>query len=152
MIADLFYQAGCPRDILCCLYGDGKLGAYLVGELDHSGVLFTGSNTAAWAIQAAMVKPGKPIVPLIAETGGINVMIADSSALPEALVADVLASAFGSAGQRCSAMRVLFVQEEILDSVTAMLAGAMALMNIGDPSCLSTDVGPVIDDDAKKDD
>ena len=88
LIADLFYQAGCPRDILCCLYGDGKLGAYLVGELDHSGVLFTGSNTAAWAIQAAMVKPGKPIVPLIAETGGINVMIADSSALPEALVSE----------------------------------------------------------------
>ncbi|KLD75846.1 integrase, partial [Xanthomonas hyacinthi DSM 19077] len=109
---------------------------------------FTGSTDTAWAINRALAARNAPIAALIAETGGQNAMIADSSALPEQIVKDVIASAFQSAGQRCSAARVLFVQEDIADKVTAMLAGAMAELKIGDPGLLSTDVGPVIDNDA----
>ena len=148
-IVDLFKQAGCPDCILTSVYGAADLGAYLVEQLPHAGVLFTGSNNAAWAIGNGIMQTGKAIVPFIAETGGINCMIADSSALLESLTADVLASAFGSAGQRCSALRVLFVQEDILDPCLKMLEGAMQMLKVGDSMELATDVGPVIDKEAK---
>jgi RHH-type proline utilization regulon transcriptional repressor/proline dehydrogenase/delta 1-pyrroline-5-carboxylate dehydrogenase len=148
-ITKLFYAAGLPENILTSVYGDGELGEFLVSALAHSGVLFTGSNNAAWAINKAILKPGKPIVPFIAETGGMNCMLADSSALQESLVSDAIKSSFGSAGQRCSALRILFVQEDILDSTLRMLSGAMQLLHVGDPMLLRTDIGPVIDKNAK---
>ena len=112
-------------------------------------MVFTGSTETAWAINRTLAARDAPIAALIAETGGQNAMIADSSALPEQLVKDVIASAFDSAGQRCSAARVLFIQEDIADKVIEMLAGAMDELKVGDPGLLSTDVGPVIDEDAK---
>jgi RHH-type proline utilization regulon transcriptional repressor/proline dehydrogenase/delta 1-pyrroline-5-carboxylate dehydrogenase len=112
-------------------------------------VAFTGSTATAKRIQRALAAKEGPIVPLIAETGGINAMIADSSALTEQLVADVVASAFQSAGQRCSAVRTLYVQEDAADRTIAMLAGAMAELQIGDPADPATDIGPVIDAAAK---
>jgi RHH-type proline utilization regulon transcriptional repressor/proline dehydrogenase/delta 1-pyrroline-5-carboxylate dehydrogenase len=115
-----------------------------------AGVAFTGSTETAWAINRALAARNAPIAALIAETGGQNAMIADSSALPEQIVKDVISAAFQSAGQRCSAARVLFVQEDIADKVIGMLAGAMAELKVGDPGLLSTDVGPVIDADALK--
>lgn len=148
-IVDLFCKAGLPRDLLHLVHGGAALGNFLVSGLDHAGVLFTGSNQAAWSIQKSLVKPGCPIVPFVAETGGINVLIADSSELPEQLVMDVIDSAFGSAGQRCSALRVLIVQEDIAPEVLEMLGGAMAMLNVGDPMSLATDVGPVIDQGAQ---
>jgi RHH-type proline utilization regulon transcriptional repressor/proline dehydrogenase/delta 1-pyrroline-5-carboxylate dehydrogenase len=142
-------EAGVPVDVVHVLPGDGATGAALVADPRIAGVAFTGSTETARKInQALAAKPG-PIVPLIAETGGLNVLIADSSALPEQLVADVLRSAFDSAGQRCSALRVLFVQEEIADRVEAMIGGAMAELRLGDPADLATDIGPVIDEDAR---
>jgi RHH-type proline utilization regulon transcriptional repressor/proline dehydrogenase/delta 1-pyrroline-5-carboxylate dehydrogenase len=115
-----------------------------------AGVAFTGSTeTAALIARALAARPG-PIVPFIAETGGQNALIADSTALPEQLVQDVVTSAFDSAGQRCSALRVLFVQDVVADRVLAMLAGAMRELVIGDPALLATDIGPVIDDEAKR--
>ena len=114
------------------------------------GVAFTGSNDTALLINRALAKRGGAIPALIAETGGINAMIVDSSALPEQAVRDVLASAFDSAGQRCSAARVLFVQDDIAHRVLPMLKGAMAELKIGDPLDYATDVGPVIDEEAKK--
>jgi len=110
--------------------------------------MFTGSTDTARLIQQTLANRSGPLVPFIAETGGQNVMIVDSSALPEQVVADVLLSSFNSAGQRCSALRVLFVQEEIADGLIEMLQGAMAELTVGDPSLLATDVGPVIDADA----
>jgi RHH-type proline utilization regulon transcriptional repressor/proline dehydrogenase/delta 1-pyrroline-5-carboxylate dehydrogenase len=112
-------------------------------------VVFTGSTETAWAINRALAARNAQIAALIAETGGQNAMIADSSALPEQIVKDVIASAFQSAGQRCSAARVLYVQDDIADKVVAMLAGAMNELKVGDPGLLSTDVGPVIDEDAR---
>ncbi|HVH35898.1 MAG TPA: aldehyde dehydrogenase family protein, partial [Tahibacter sp.] len=111
---------------------------------------FTGSTETAWAINRALAGRNGPIAALIAETGGQNALIADSSALPEQLVKDAMASAFDSAGQRCSAARVLFVQADIADKVVHMLSGAMDELVVGDPALLSTDVGPVIDEDARK--
>jgi RHH-type proline utilization regulon transcriptional repressor/proline dehydrogenase/delta 1-pyrroline-5-carboxylate dehydrogenase len=147
----LLHDAGIPADVLQYLPGDGAVvGAALTKDPRVSGVAFTGSTDTAWAINRALAARNAPIAALIAETGGQNAMIADSSALPEQIVKDVIASAFQSAGQRCSAARVLFVQEDIADKVTAMLAGAMAELKVGDPGQLSTDVGPVIDEDAKK--
>ena len=115
-----------------------------------AGVCFTGSTETAWAINRALAARNAPIATLIAETGGQNALIADSSALPEQLVKDAMTSAFDSAGQRCSAARVLFVQADIADKVVGMLAGAMDELTVGDPALLSTDVGPVIDEDARK--
>jgi len=147
----LLHDAGVPADVLQYLPGDGAtVGAALTKDPRVSGVAFTGSTDTAWAINRALAARNAPIAALIAETGGQNAMIADSSALPEQIVKDVIASAFQSAGQRCSAARVLFVQEDIADKVCAMLAGAMAELKVGDPGQLSTDVGPVIDEDAKK--
>jgi len=146
----ILHDAGVPPDALHLLPGDGPtVGAPLVADPRIAGVAFTGSTETARAInQALAARPG-PIVPLIAETGGQNVMIVDSSALPEQVVRDVLISSFQSAGQRCSALRVLFVQEDIAERLEEMLAGAMAELTVGDPALLSTDVGPVIDDAAK---
>jgi RHH-type transcriptional regulator, proline utilization regulon repressor / proline dehydrogenase / delta 1-pyrroline-5-carboxylate dehydrogenase len=147
----LLHDAGVPADVLQYLPGDGAtVGAALTKDPRVSGVAFTGSTDTAWAINRALAARNAPIAALIAETGGQNAMIADSSALPEQIVKDVIASAFQSAGQRCSAARVLFVQEDIADKVCAMLAGAMGELKVGDPGQLSTDVGPVIDEDAKK--
>jgi len=131
--------------------GDGAVvGAALTKDLRVAGVAFTGSTETAWAINRSLAARNAPIAALIAETGGQNALIADSSALPEQLIKDVVTSAFDSAGQRCSAARVLYVQEDIADKVIAMLAGAMDELKVGDPGLLSTDVGPVIDDDALK--
>jgi RHH-type proline utilization regulon transcriptional repressor/proline dehydrogenase/delta 1-pyrroline-5-carboxylate dehydrogenase len=147
----LLHEAGVPADVLQFLPGDGAVvGAALTKDPRVAGVAFTGSTETAWAINRALAARNAPIAALVAETGGQNAMIADSSALPEQVVKDVIASAFQSAGQRCSAARVLFVQEDIADKVCGMLAGAMAELKVGDPGQLSTDVGPVIDEDALK--
>jgi RHH-type proline utilization regulon transcriptional repressor/proline dehydrogenase/delta 1-pyrroline-5-carboxylate dehydrogenase len=139
-----------PVDVLQFLPGDGPtVGAPLVSDPRVDGVAFTGSVATAKSINRALAERDGPIIPLIAETGGQNAMIVDSSALPEQVVADVLKSSFQSAGQRCSALRVLFVQDDIADKLLEMLTGAMAELGIGDPWNLSTDVTPVIDEDAR---
>ncbi len=144
----LLHAAGIPADVLHLLPGDGAtIGAALVADPRCRGVLFTGSTEVARAIHRSLAARGD--VPLVAETGGQNAMIVDSSALPEQVVADVLVSAFDSAGQRCSALRVLCVQREIADRVLTMLQGAMAELAVGDPSCIETDIGPVIDAEAE---
>ena len=147
----LLHEAGIPAAVLQFVPGDGaSVGAALTGDARVAGVAFTGSTDTARAINRALAaRESGPIATLIAETGGQNALIADSSSLPEQVVKDALASAFTSAGQRCSAARVLFVQEDIAEKVIAMLAGAMAELTVGDPGLLSTDVGPVIDADAK---
>jgi RHH-type proline utilization regulon transcriptional repressor/proline dehydrogenase/delta 1-pyrroline-5-carboxylate dehydrogenase len=146
----LLHQAGVRADVLHLLPGDGpSVGAPLVADPRISGVAFTGSTETARGINKVLAARDGPIVPLIAETGGQNAMIVDSSALPEQVVRDVLASSFQSAGQRCSALRVLFVQADIADKLEEMLVGAMAELKVGDPALLATDVGPVIDEDAK---
>lgn len=145
----LLHSAGVPTDVLHLLPGDGpRIGKQVLADLRLSGVAFTGSTETARAIHRALAAREGPILPLIAETGGQNAMIVDSSALPEQVVRDALTSAFNSAGQRCSALRVLFLQEEIAEKTMAMLVGAMAELQVGDPRLLSTDVGPVIDEDA----
>jgi RHH-type transcriptional regulator, proline utilization regulon repressor / proline dehydrogenase / delta 1-pyrroline-5-carboxylate dehydrogenase len=149
----LLRQAGVPDAVLQLLPGRGEtVGATLVGDERVQGVLFTGSTEVARLLQrqlAGRLSPAGRTVPLIAETGGQNAMIVDSSALVEQVVTDVLASAFDSAGQRCSALRVLCVQEEAADRVLEMLAGAMAELRLGRPDQLHTDVGPVIDAEAQ---
>ncbi|WP_425481313.1 bifunctional proline dehydrogenase/L-glutamate gamma-semialdehyde dehydrogenase PutA [Luteimonas gilva] len=147
----LLHEAGVPEAVLQFLPGDGAtVGAALTKDPRVAGVAFTGSTDTARAINRALAARDAAIGVLIAETGGQNALIADSSALPEQLVKDALSSAFTSAGQRCSAARVLYVQEDIADKVIGMLAGAMAELSVGDPGLLSTDVGPVIDSDALK--
>jgi RHH-type transcriptional regulator, proline utilization regulon repressor / proline dehydrogenase / delta 1-pyrroline-5-carboxylate dehydrogenase len=145
----LMHEAGVPEAVLQFLPGDGAtVGAALTRDARVAGVAFTGSNDTARAINRALAARDAAIGVLIAETGGQNALIGDSSSLPEQLVKDALSSAFTSAGQRCSAARVLFVQDDIADKVMHMLAGAMAELKVGDPGQLSTDVGPVIDADA----
>ncbi len=129
--------------------GDGTVGAALVEHPDIAGVAFTGSVETAGRIHKTLAEKPGPIVPLIAETGGQNAMIVDSSALPEQVVKDAIRSAFDSAGQRCSALRVLYIQEDIAPHVLEMLSGAMAELVLGDPVDMTTDIGPVIDLDAK---
>ena len=142
--------AGVPDSVLALLPGDGPgTGAALISDPRIAGVAFTGGTETARAIAAALAARPGPIVPLIAETGGINAMIVDSSALAEQVVTDALASAFGSAGQRCSALRLLCLQEEIAGRVLAMLAGAAETLAIGDPLDPATDIGPVIDEEAR---
>jgi RHH-type transcriptional regulator, proline utilization regulon repressor / proline dehydrogenase / delta 1-pyrroline-5-carboxylate dehydrogenase len=144
------HEAGIPGDVLHLLPGSGEtVGGALTADRRISGVAFTGSTQTARAINLALAKRPGPIVPLIAETGGQNAMIVDSSALPEQVVADVLTSAFDSAGQRCSALRLLYVQDDIAPRLLPLLAGAMAELSIGDPVLLSTDIGPVIDAEAR---
>jgi RHH-type proline utilization regulon transcriptional repressor/proline dehydrogenase/delta 1-pyrroline-5-carboxylate dehydrogenase len=147
----ILHEAGVPRAALQLLLGDGRIGAALVAAPKTAAVMFTGSTEVARLIQATLAgrlsASGKP-VPLIAETGGQNAMIVDSSALAEQVVGDVIASAFDSAGQRCSALRVLCLQEEVADRVLTMLKGALAELSIGRTDRLSTDIGPVITDEA----
>ena len=146
----LLHQAGVPRASLQFLPGDGSsLGAALTRDPRIGGVVFTGSTETARIIARAMARHMAPGTPLIAETGGLNAMIVDSTALPEQAVRDIVASSFRSAGQRCSALRCLYLQEDVAPHVTAMIAGAMDELRMGDPWHLSTDVGPVIDADAE---
>lgn len=148
----LLHEAGIPRDALQLLPGDGTIGAALVAASETAGVIFTGSTEVARLIQrqlgSRLLPNGKPI-PFIAETGGQNAMIVDSSALPEQVVADVIASAFDSAGQRCSALRILCLQEDIADRTLAMLKGALRELRIGPTDLLKNDIGPVISAEAK---
>ncbi len=141
----LMHEAGIPKDVLNLLPGEGgKVGPPLVNDLRINGVAFTGSTETAQGIHKSLAGR-RPIVPLIAETGGQNVMIVDSTALPEQVIVDVLQSAFYSAGQRCSACRILAVQDDVYERITEMLSGAMEVLNVGDPSLLGTDIGPIID-------
>lgn len=148
----ILHEAGVPRAALQFVPGDGRVGAALVGAPEVAGVMFTGSTEVARLIQAQLAErvsaSGKPI-PLIAETGGQNAMIVDSSALAEQVVGDVIASAFDSAGQRCSALRILCLQEDVADRVLHMLKGALAELTLGRTDKLSTDIGPVINSEAK---
>src|SRR5271155_4427840 len=147
----LLHQAGIPGDVLHLLPGTGEaVGAPLVADVRVVGVAFTGSTETARLINLQLARRPGPIVPLIAETGGQNAMIVDSSALAEQVVVDILTSAFESAGQRCSSLRLLYVQADIADRLLAMLTGAMAELAIGDPALISTDVGPVIDEPARE--
>ncbi|MFN6977808.1 MAG: L-glutamate gamma-semialdehyde dehydrogenase, partial [Gemmobacter sp.] len=146
----LLRQAGVPGTALQCLPGAGPIvGAALTRDPRIAAVAFTGGTDTARSIRQAMADHLAPGAPLIAETGGLNAMIVDSTALPEQAVRDILASAFQSAGQRCSALRMLYVQAEIAPALTDMLTGAMAALTLGDPWDIATDIGPVIDEDAK---
>lgn len=145
----ILHAAGVPADALQLLHGPGEtVGAALVAAPGVAGVVFTGSTPVAKIIQRALAAKDGPIVPLIAETGGINAMLVDSTALPEQVADAVVFSAFRSAGQRCSALRLLCVQDEIADTVIEMVRGAALELVVGDPAQLSTDVGPVIDQEA----
>ena len=145
----LLHEAGVPPDVLQLLHGPGEtVGAALVAEPRIAGVVFTGSTQVAKIIQRALAAKDGAIVPLIAETGGINAMVVDSTALPEQVADAVVQSAFRSAGQRCSALRLLIVHESIADGVIAMIQGAARELVTGDPGQWRTDVGPVIDGEA----
>lgn len=147
----ILHQAGIPTDVLQLLIGRGSVvGAKLVNDARIAGVMFTGSTETAKLIEQSLANRQGQIAMFIAETGGQNAMIVDSSALPEQVVLDVAQSAFNSAGQRCSALRVLFVQEDIAPTIIDMLKGYMQELNIGEPSLLATDIGPVIDRDAQQ--
>jgi RHH-type proline utilization regulon transcriptional repressor/proline dehydrogenase/delta 1-pyrroline-5-carboxylate dehydrogenase len=147
----LFHEAGVPKSALHLVPGDGAIGARLVAHRLVAGVAFTGSTETGRAINRALAEKQGPIVPLIAETGGINAMIVDATALPEQVCDDVLASAFRSAGQRCSALRLLCLQEDIAEPMLDLLAGATRELKVGDPRRIGTRVGPVIDAQAKAD-
>jgi RHH-type transcriptional regulator, proline utilization regulon repressor / proline dehydrogenase / delta 1-pyrroline-5-carboxylate dehydrogenase len=146
----LLHEAGIPAGALQLVTGDGRIGAVLTAHPDVAGVVFTGSTEVARRINRTLAAKDGPIVPLIAETGGINAMIADATALPEQVADDVVTSAFRSAGQRCSALRLLFVQEDVADRMIEMIAGAARELKIGDPCDVATHVGPVIDDEARQ--
>lgn len=145
----LLHEAGVPADCLHLLPGGGETGGTLVRDRRIKGVLFTGSNETAWTIQQTLAERLSAIVPFIAETGGINAMIADSTALPEQVVRDAVRSAFDSAGQRCSAARVLFLQDDVAGRMIDLLAGATEALDLGDPLDYATDIGPVIEEDAQ---
>ncbi|MFO1243405.1 MAG: L-glutamate gamma-semialdehyde dehydrogenase [Rickettsiales bacterium] len=146
----LMQEAGIPKDVIQLLCGSGEtLGAAVVAHPQVAGVVFTGSTATARVINRALAAKDGAIVPLIAETGGQNCMVVDSSALIEQSVDDMIHSAFGSAGQRCSALRVAFVQEDIADALLTVLKGAVEQLQVGDPELSETDIGPVIDADAQ---
>jgi RHH-type proline utilization regulon transcriptional repressor/proline dehydrogenase/delta 1-pyrroline-5-carboxylate dehydrogenase len=149
-VTQLLLEAGVPPDALQLLPGGAAVGRILVEDPRIAGVAFTGSNPTARAIQLALATREGPLVPLIAETGGLNAMIVDSTALPEQVVDAVVSSAFGAAGQRCSSLRMLYLQQEIAPAVLAMLRGATASLRLGDPSDPATDIGPVIDAAARE--
>jgi RHH-type transcriptional regulator, proline utilization regulon repressor / proline dehydrogenase / delta 1-pyrroline-5-carboxylate dehydrogenase len=150
-VCRLAHQVGIPVAALQFLPAKGSLlGQYLLPDHRVSGVAFTGSTEIAWQINQTLAQRQTAIAPLIAETGGINAMIVDSTALPEQVVNDVITSAFQSAGQRCSALRLLFIQEEVADRIIEMLIGAMAELRVGHPSLIACDIGPVIDAKAQK--
>jgi len=150
LAVELLHRAGVPVSALHLVPGDGAVGAALVADPRLAGVAFTGSTDTGWAINRALAAKNAPIVPLIAETGGVNAMIVDATALPEQVTDDVIASAFRSAGQRCSALRLLCLQEDIADGMLAMLIGAARELKVGDPRDIATHVGPVIDAEAKQ--
>ncbi len=151
LAVELMHKAGIPKDIVQLAPGSGRVvGGTLTAHPLLAGVVFTGSTETARMINRTLAERDGPIIPFVAETGGQNAMIVDSSALPEQVTRDVISSAFQSAGQRCSALRVLFVQEDVADGMIEMIAGAMEALKVGDPSDLATDVGPVIDEPAKK--
>jgi RHH-type proline utilization regulon transcriptional repressor/proline dehydrogenase/delta 1-pyrroline-5-carboxylate dehydrogenase len=145
----ILHEAGIPTSALQLAPGDGKVGAALVADARIAGVAFTGSTEVGRAINRVLAGKDGPIVPLIAETGGINPMIVDATALPEQVTDDVIASAFRSAGQRCSALRLLCLQEDVAERMIEMIAGAARELALGDPRDVSTHVGPVIDAEAK---
>ena len=145
----LLHAAGVPASALHLVPGDGKVGALLTGHANVAGVVFTGSTDVANIINRALAAKDGPIAPLIAETGGINAMIVDATALPEQVCDDVIASAFRSAGQRCSALRLLCLQNDVADKVLDMIDGAARELTLGDPRDPATQVGPVIDAEAK---
>ena len=147
---ELMHRAGIPRGVVQLAPGDGRVGAALTAHPLLAGVAFTGSTETARLINRALADRDGAIIPFIAETGGQNAMIVDSSALPEQVTRDVMSSAFQSAGQRCSACRVLFVQDDVADGMVGMISGAMQALKVGDPADLATDVGPVIDEEAKQ--
>jgi RHH-type transcriptional regulator, proline utilization regulon repressor / proline dehydrogenase / delta 1-pyrroline-5-carboxylate dehydrogenase len=145
----LFHGAGLPVDVLHLLPGEGEtIGAALVAHPGCDGVAFTGGTQTAWAINRTLAARQGPIVPFIAETGGLNAMFVDTTALREQVVDDVLVSAFGSAGQRCSALRLLFLPHETADYLIESLSGGMRTLVLGDPADPTTDIGPVIDSEA----
>ncbi len=146
----LLHTIGVPAGALHLVQGDGKTGADLVEHPDIAGVVFTGSTEVARSINRRLAAKDGPIVPLIAETGGINAMIVDATALPEQVADDVVTSAFRSAGQRCSALRLLFLQDDVADRMIEMIAGAARELKLGDPADPATHVGPVIDAEAKE--
>ncbi len=145
----LFHECGIPPSALHLALGDGKVGAALVSNPKTAGVAFTGSTQTAWAINRSLAARDTAIAPLIAETGGVNAMIVDATALPEQVTDDVINSAFRSAGQRCSALRLLCVQEDVAGKVLEMIKGAARERVLGDPSDIATDIGPVIDQEAR---
>src|ERR1700721_620742 len=146
----LLHEAGVPHSALHLVPGDGRIGAALVAQPDIAGVVFTGSTEVARSINRTLAAKDGPIVPLIAETGGIHAMIVDATALPEQVADAVVTSAFRSAGERCSALRLLFVQDDVADRMIEMIAGAARELRIGDPCEISTQIGPVIDAEAKQ--
>jgi RHH-type proline utilization regulon transcriptional repressor/proline dehydrogenase/delta 1-pyrroline-5-carboxylate dehydrogenase len=146
----LLHAAGVPTSALHLLPGDGSIGGALTEHPDIAGVVFTGSTEVARAINRALAAKDGPIVPLIAETGGINAMVVDATALPEQVADDVATSAFRSAGQRCSALRLLFVQDDVADRMIEMISGAARELAIGDPRDIAMYIGPVIDSEAKQ--
>jgi RHH-type proline utilization regulon transcriptional repressor/proline dehydrogenase/delta 1-pyrroline-5-carboxylate dehydrogenase len=151
LAVELMHQAGIPKAVVQLAPGSGRVvGEALTTHPLLAGVVFTGSTETARMINRTLAERDGAIIPFIAETGGQNAMIVDSSALPEQVTRDVISSAFQSAGQRCSALRVLFVQEDVADAMIRMIAGAMQALKVGNPADLATDVGPVIDEAAKK--
>jgi RHH-type proline utilization regulon transcriptional repressor/proline dehydrogenase/delta 1-pyrroline-5-carboxylate dehydrogenase len=145
-----FHEAGVPSDVLHLIPGRGEdVGPQLINDPHLAGVAFTGGTDTAKLINQQLAQRPGPILPMIAETGGQNAMLVDSSALPEQVVTDIVRSAFQSAGQRCSALRVLYVQTDVADKILKMLAGAMEELRLGDPALIRHDIGPVIDDDAR---
>ncbi|MEZ0169116.1 bifunctional proline dehydrogenase/L-glutamate gamma-semialdehyde dehydrogenase PutA [Microvirga sp. TS319] len=149
MAVRILHEAGVPKTALHLVPGDGRVGARLVEHRDVAGVVFTGSTDVARIINRTLANKDAAIVPLIAETGGINAMIVDATALPEQVADDVVMSAFRSAGQRCSALRLLCVQEDVADRMIEMIAGNARELKLGDPRDISVQVGPVIDREAK---
>src|SRR3546814_7641675 len=145
----LAHEAGVPPNVLQLAIGGADVGEALVGDVRVAGIAFTGSVPSAKAIARNLVADDdRPIVPLIAETGGINAMIVDSTALPDQVVRDIIISGFQSAGQRCSALRLLLLQEEIAERTLDMLSGAIEKLSVGDPGAAKTAVGPMIVQDA----
>jgi RHH-type proline utilization regulon transcriptional repressor/proline dehydrogenase/delta 1-pyrroline-5-carboxylate dehydrogenase len=143
-------DAGVPGNVLHLLPGDGaRIGKAVLGDARLAGVAFTGSTETALIINRTLAARDGPLPALIAETGGLNAMIVDSTALPEQVARDVLTSAFDSAGQRCSSLRVLFLQDDVADRMLEQILGAMDELKIGDPFDLATDIGPIIDDEAR---
>ena len=148
---ELFHQAGIPDSVLHLLPGEGsRIGPLLTADERIAGVAFTGSTETARLINRSLAMRNGPVATLVAETGGQNAMVVDSTALPEQVIKDVISSAFASAGQRCSALRVLFLQDDVAERILALLKGAMAELKVGDPCELDTDVGPVIDEEARR--